>query len=293
MRRALCTALVAAAAAVAGPTPAATVLPNFARAHFKPGAYITNRYFPLSRVPRTVMVGHGTEDGVAFTERTVQQLYSSGPRILGVKAHTVVDRGYENGLLTERTKDYFAQDTRGNVWYLGEDVTNYEYDDDGNLIDTNHESAWRAGRNGALPGFQMPKRIHRGFRYYQEHAPADGALDQARNLGILDQLRVRGVTYEHVLRVLETSASEPGLREIKYYARGVGLIREEEGVGRNLRNPTFVSNRVPNPTGGMAPVSAVPLPAPLALLLGAFAALAGLTWRRQRTTTLAPFGTRL
>jgi hypothetical protein len=36
--------------------------------------------------------------------------------------------------------------------------------------------------------------------------------------------------YTQVLSVLETSLIEPDMREVKYYAKGVGLIRVEEGV---------------------------------------------------------------
>ena len=41
--------------------------------------------------------------------------------------------------------DYYAQDTAGNVWCFGEDVTNYRYDDAGNLIGAKKIAAVRAG----------------------------------------------------------------------------------------------------------------------------------------------------
>ena len=56
--------------------------------------------------------------------------------ILGVNAHVVRDTAYENGVLVEDTLDYYAQDKEGNVWYFGEDVLNYRYDDDGNYLST-------------------------------------------------------------------------------------------------------------------------------------------------------------
>ena len=48
-------------------------------------------------------------------------------------------------MLVEETFDFYAQDTAGDVWHFGEDVTDYVYDADGNLIGTNSSSAWRAG----------------------------------------------------------------------------------------------------------------------------------------------------
>ena len=104
-----------------------------------------------------------------------------GPRILGVRTTTQLDKEYEDGLLVEKTFDYFAQDKRGNVWYMGEDVTNFHYDDDGNLIGKDHESAWRAGRRGAKPGWIMPARQIVGQRYFQEHRPARRGARQGRD----------------------------------------------------------------------------------------------------------------
>ena len=71
-------------------------------------------------------------DGERVTERDAQTVLGRGPKILGVRTTTVLDKGYENGVLTERTFDHYAQDRQGNVWYMGEDTTSFEYDDDGN-----------------------------------------------------------------------------------------------------------------------------------------------------------------
>ena len=38
----------------------------------------------------------------------------------------VHDRATEHGTVVEDTFDYYAQDAKGNVWYLGEDTTEYE-----------------------------------------------------------------------------------------------------------------------------------------------------------------------
>jgi hypothetical protein len=82
--------------------------------------------------------------------------------------------------------------------------------------------------------------------------------------------------------VLETTELEPDAREFKYYAPGVGLIRVEEGLDADLSNPELTFDRV-----------AAPIPLPPGLILigtGLFGLLA--LGRRQRTTTLAPMGTR-
>jgi hypothetical protein len=253
----------------AAPAAAAPILPDFRASAFIPGAPIDNRYFPLLPGQRNVLVARGVdEEGEAFTERTVRSFAGRGPKILGVRVTTMLDKAFEDDLLVERTRDYFAQDRRGNVWYMGEDVTNFRYDDDGNLIGTDDESAWRAGRNGAKPGFIMPVSTRLGFNYFQEHAPNDEALDHGLTFAVLDKLKVGQATFFKVLQVLERTPAEPGARDFKYYAPGFGLIREEEGLDRNLENPELTFN-------------VIPLPPALPLLLAGLAGLAALARRRR------------
>ena len=275
----------------AGPTEAVTLLPDFSRARFEAGQQVHHPYFPLVPGSRVVLRARGEDDqGDPFTERSVLRvLHRKGPRIAGLRPVIQLDRAFEDGVLVEETFDYFAQDTRGNVWYLGEDVTNYHYDDDGNLIGTDSDSAWRAGVNGADPGWIMPARLRIGQRYFQEHARRDGALDKAETHAILRRLDVGGMTYRQVLQVLEINplARE---REFKYYAPGFGPIRFEEGLDGNLENPEVVFNRVHHGAGGTAggaprssvAVAPVPLPHPIGLLVTCFGILAGLSGLRFR-----------
>ena len=145
------------------------------------------------------------------------------------------DLEFEDGLLVEKTFDYFAQDTMGNVWYLGEDVTKFEYDEDGNLISTTMEGAWRAGVNGADPGFIMPADLTIGFNYFQEHAPNDEAMDQGTIFAFIESSRLEFGTFENVLQVFETTELEPDAREFKYYAPGRRPDPRRGGSRRGLR----------------------------------------------------------
>lgn len=224
-------ALAALALAAASPAAADPVLPSFDEGDFTGNPVITHSYFP-------VVEGQSrTYEGAPADEEFVLTGLGSGPTILGVKTFTLRDRAFEGGLLVEDTFDYYAQDRSGNVWYFGEDVTNYVYDRNGNLTGTNSSSSWRAGVNGALPGYIMPANLAVGFNYYQEHAPNDDALDQATTFALLPAFTAGGIGYSNVLQVLETSELDPKARGFKYYAPGVGLIFEAEGLRPNNKNP--------------------------------------------------------
>ena len=244
------------------PVAAAPFLPDYTTAIFT-GTAPSSSYFPMTWSGTRSFVGVETETGEVI-ERFELTNVGPGPVILGVQTFTQRDRAFEEGRLVEATLDYFAQDTAGNVWYFGEDVTNYIYDEDGNLIDTNDESAWRAGVNGALPGFIMPADLTIGFNYYQEFAAADEALDE----GTISALGLTVDDFSDVLRIYETTAIEPDARGYKFFAHGFGLIGEHEGLDENRQNPEVVFRFV-----------ATPEPTALGLLgLG----LLGLAWMRRR-----------
>ena len=284
--RDLLPALVPAVLAMASahPAHAATVIPDFGAATFEPGALIDNRYLPWTVGARSAQVANGVdEEGERFEERDEQTVLGRGPKIQGVRTTTVLDESFEDGVLVEKTRDYYAQDTEGNVWYMGEDTEAFEYDDDGKLIDTSTEGTWRAGRNNALAGYAMPAKVELGFKYYQEFAPEDEALDKGETFAFLNELKVGSTTYRDVLQILETSDVEPDAREFKYFAPTVGLIRVEEGLDANLSDPELTFNRVE--------VAPIPLPPGLLLIGTSLVGLVALR-RRQRTTTFAPMGTR-
>jgi hypothetical protein len=245
-----------------GSALAAPILPDFTAATFTPDAVINNPYFPLLNNKKRVFLFEDG-DGNPVDERFELQRFGPGPVLMGVQTTTLRDRAYEEGLLVEDTFDFFAQDDAGNVWYMGEDVTNYNYDADGNLISTDTQSSWRAGVNGALPGFIMPALNPVGLNYYQEFAAADEALDQGLVHGIGLTLIFDGQTYTDVIRVFESSELSPNAREFKYYAPGIGLIGGEEGLDADFENPDkLFALQVPEPA------SATLLGIGLALLSG-------------------------
>lgn len=232
---------IASLALLTAPALAAPVLPTFSASDFTGNPVIINPYFPVVEGQVRSFEGSAGESFV-FTGM------GAGPTIMGIKTFSVRDDAFDGELLIEQTFDFYAQDKSGNVWYMGEDVTNYHYDKKGNLIGTDSASAWRAGVNGALPGYIMPTNLTTGFNYYQEHAPNDDALDQATNVAIVPSVTVAAGTFSNVLQVIETSEIDKSARGFKYYASGTGLIKEEEGLRPNNKNPRQTFELLPDAT---------------------------------------------
>jgi hypothetical protein len=230
----LCLACLATPMAAHAADP---MLPEFDAANFAtPKA---NPYFPLDTGVSHTLKGTRT-DGDPVVEHSTLTVHGPGPMIMGVPTVLVIDEAFEDGALVERTFDYFAADKDGNVWYFGEDVTNYRYDDAGALIGTDDKSAWRAGVNDALPGISVLGAPTVGMKQFQEHAPADEAMDYAEVLATDLDITVPGGSFKNVLKTFEGSLAEPDLREFKYYAQGIGMIRADEELTEALDNPAII-----------------------------------------------------
>ncbi|MGL4235610.1 hypothetical protein [Tabrizicola sp.] len=216
------------------------VLPDFAAAKFGTGA--TNPYVSLEPGHSQAMSGR-TEDGLV--ERDVITVMGPGPVIMGVQTVTVQDDAFADNRLVERTLDYFATDADGNLWYFGEDVTNYRYDAAGKQTGTDAQSSWRAGVDGAMPGISVPASPVVGEVRFQEYAPANKATDYAEVIAVDAVVTVAGREFRDVLQLFESSTSEPDLREFKYFAKGSGLIRAEEDLSEALDAPEMTLDLLP------------------------------------------------
>ena len=214
------------------------ILPDFAAADFStPRA---NPYMPL-QVGRTVtMLATTISEGETVPELAVRTVIGPGPVIMGAPSITVVDEAFVEGRLVERTLDYFAADAAGNIWYLGEDVENFIYDDAGLLTGTDNHSAWMAGVNGAVPGITMPAVLTIGEVLFQEHAPVEEAMDYAELVETGLTIDTTDGQYTDVIKFYEASLADLDLREFKYYAPGVGMIRADEHLNESRANPELV-----------------------------------------------------
>ncbi len=214
----------------AAATPAATTARNCRLPVFGPGstyrphidpanftARVDNPFFPLK--VGTTMVYSGTKDGKKALDLVVA---SARTRVVdGVRTRIVEDRLFLDGVLEERTNDYYTQDRCGNVWYFGEDTATL--DRHGRVIST--EGSFHAGIDGAQPGVFMQARpqISRHFRQEWYRGQAE---DVFRVVDRSAPVTVPYGAFQHALRTAETTALEPRVLDAKYYVRGIGEVVE-------------------------------------------------------------------
>lgn len=218
-------------------------LPDFAAADFSTPQ--ENPYMPLGLGQSHTMMGTTIAAGETVPELGVRTVIGPGPVIMGAQSVTIVDEAYANGRLVERTLDYFAADAAGNIWYLGEDVDNFHYDDAGVLTGIDNHSAWRAGVNGAVPGITMPAVLTVGESLFQEHAPVEEAMDYAELVETGLVIDTAAGQFTDVIKFYEASTVDLDLREFKYYAPGVGMIRADEGLDQARANPEVIIDLQP------------------------------------------------
>ena len=203
---------------------AALYSPPFNPDHFVRN--VDNKFFPLN--PGTRYVAVGEEDGERI--RNVTLVTEERKEILGISAVVVLDRVFgEDGQLIEKTFDWYAQDDRGNVWYLGEDTKEFE---DGQVVST--EGSWEAGVKGAVAGIIMPAHPQVGQHYQQEFFEGE-AEDEARVTARGFDVTVPYGTFHNCLKTLEWTRLEPGVSEAKMYCPGIGFVKAKGIEGSDVR----------------------------------------------------------
>jgi hypothetical protein len=189
---------------------------------------VDNPYFPLTPGSKWVYEAHLADGGVEHIEVVVQE---ETRMVNGVKATVVRDTVTIDGEMHEDTIDWYAQDSEGNVWYLGEEVDNYE---NGEIV--NHAGSWEWGKDGALPGIVMwaDPSAHIDEEYYQEYFVGE-AEDKGQVLSATESVEVPFGSFEDVVQTFDFSSLDPDIQSHKFYAAGVGTIKEIElGTGEEL-----------------------------------------------------------
>ncbi len=197
---------------------------SIADAKFSHPRDITNPYLPLAYLKQDIL--EGTEGGAKVrTERIAKPDLRKTFTVNGQKVEALVfeDRDYEDGQLAEVAVDYFAQDDDGNVYYLGEDVDEYK---DGKVV--GHDGAWMLGKDTQTPGLLFPAHPKVGEKFKSEDVSKEiNEVDEVISLS--ETVIVPAGTYKNCVKIKESLAD--GTTEFKYYAPGVGVVRENPHDG--------------------------------------------------------------
>lgn len=193
--------------------------PSLDPAHFVD--FIDNPYLPLAVGAEWKYEGESDEG----TETITVVVTGDRKTIMGISAFVVRDTVELNGQVVEDTYDWFAQDDQGNVWYLGEDVKDYE---DGVVVST--AGSWEAGVEGALPGIAMPAQPELGDAYRLEYLAGE-AEDMFEIIAVDRTLTVPFGTFDRAITTKDWTPLSPDVIEEKWHAYGVGLLYETHIAG--------------------------------------------------------------
>ena len=206
--------------------------------NFTTGATINNPYWPL--IPGTSFVyTNQSKDGCEadLFEVTYQTKSDFAAPYDTIVATEINDRSWlspdcdGNYALTEATRDWYAQDKAGNVWYFGEQTE--AYDDESECPNT--AGSWAAGENSAQPGLIMLAQPRVGVAYQQELS-AGVAEDMAKVLRLNAPVNTTAGVFKECLETKEWSSLGRGNIEHKFYCpSGGGLRLINELKGKTLR----------------------------------------------------------
>jgi hypothetical protein len=188
---------------------------------FDPNGFATrteNELFPLEP-GRLSRFRENSEHGVVTI---IQKVTGRTNEILGVT--TTVVKGVERfkGRRTELNFAWYAPDSAGNVWYLGED--NFEYDKGKSV---SKKGSWEAGVDGAQGGIIINAAPQVTDSNRQECYEGK-AEDMYWVVATGERKSVPYGEFEDVVRILEWSPLEPEVVAAKFYAPGIGLIAERD-----------------------------------------------------------------
>jgi hypothetical protein len=178
---------------------------------------IDNPYWPMRAGSRWV---YSESDTTGSQQKVVVKVTDRTKTIAnGVEARVVRDTVTEGGEPVEVTDDWYAQDSAGNVWYLGEATTEYR-----NGKPTTTAGSFEAGVDGAQAGIAMPADPEPGLSYRQEYYAGE-AEDKAAVITVgEEQVQVPFGHFSDVVMTRDLVPTEPKVQELKFYARGIGPV---------------------------------------------------------------------
>jgi hypothetical protein len=188
---------------------------------------IDNPYWPMSPGSRWV---YRETDTTGANQKVVIEVTDKTKTIAnGVEARVIRDTATENGKPVEITDDWYAQDSAGNVWYLGEATAEYK---NGKVATT--AGSFEAGVDGAQAGIAMPANPEPGLTYRQEYSK--GVAEDKGAVITVGEEQVE-VPFGHfntdIVMTRDLVPLEPKVQELKFYAPDVGplLSVHTDGAG--------------------------------------------------------------
>jgi hypothetical protein len=141
--------------------------------------------------------------------------------VAGIETRVVEEYEAVGGRVTEISRNFFAQNERGDVCYFGEEVDIY----DGSGAVSSHAGSWRADGEANRPGIFMPADLEVGRAFRQEVAPGV-AEDQSKVVVLGASVTVPAGTFDDTAGLVDLNPLDGSL-DLKVYARGIGLIVDE------------------------------------------------------------------
>jgi len=183
---------------------------------------INNPYFSLTP-GKNMIYESKTEEGL---EKIEVYIMNETKTVNGVETRIVWDRVWLNNELIEDTKDWYAQDNEGNVWYFGEESQEII---DNIVVST--KGSWEAGINGAKPGIIMKANLEIGDKYRQEYYKGE-AEDWGEVIAVNESVNIPFGHFTSCIKTRDYTPLEPNVNEHKYYCPEIGgVILEEEVNG--------------------------------------------------------------
>jgi hypothetical protein len=194
-----------------------------------------NPYFPLDVGNRWQYAGGQETNTVEVLDET--------KAIAGLDCIVFRDQVFEKGDLKEDTDDWYVPARDGAVWYCGEEAKDYESTegDDPRLPElVSIDGSFKAGRDGDKPGIIFLADPRPGDVYLEEFSLGnaedvtevlsttyafgqDAELDRMVPRALAERLCAGDCVVTRNFSLLE-----PGVFELKYHARGIGVFLEVE-----------------------------------------------------------------
>lgn len=194
---------------------------DFQAGNFDDSTVIDIEWMPLKPGTRYIWDGFTVDEEGDVESRSVVFTVTDLTKVIdGVRTVVCWERDIVDGELEETEILFVAQDNDGTVWLLGE----YPEEYDGKQF--LGAPCWIHGVNDAQAGIMMLAEPKLGTpSYSQGWAPSVEFSDRAVVYQVDQKTTVPFGSFDEVLVIDEFNYEEPDAHQLKYFARGVGIVR--------------------------------------------------------------------